>query len=57
MRRNTAIAYYALRVLGSRRFQAEVADMVGRRVTQGKAGRSPKDPLPKAKISSVRIRV
>ena len=30
--------------LGSRRFQAEVAVMVGRRVTRGKAGRPPKDP-------------
>ncbi|MGH8527187.1 MAG: transposase, partial [Gammaproteobacteria bacterium] len=30
--------------LGSRRFQAEVAAMVGRRVTRGKAGRPLKDP-------------
>ena len=30
--------------LGSKRFQAEVAAMVGRRVTRGKAGRPPKDP-------------
>lgn len=30
--------------LGSRRFQAEVAAMVGRRVTRRKAGRPPKDP-------------
>lgn len=31
-------------VLGTRRFQAEVAAVVGRRVTRGKAGRPPKDP-------------
>ncbi|MGH8508158.1 MAG: transposase [Gammaproteobacteria bacterium] len=29
--------------LGSRRFQAEIAAMVGRRVTRGKAGRPPRD--------------
>jgi len=44
--------------LGSRRFQAEVAARVGRRVTRGKAGRPPKDrPLPQAEICSVRIKV
>lgn len=31
-------------VLGSRRFQVEVAATVGRRVTRGQAGRPPKDP-------------
>ncbi|MGH8628825.1 MAG: hypothetical protein ACREYC_27400 [Gammaproteobacteria bacterium] len=30
--------------LGSRRFQAEVAAMLGRRVTRGHAGRPPKEP-------------
>lgn len=30
--------------LGSRRFQAEITAMVGRRVTRGRAGRPPKDP-------------
>ncbi len=44
--------------LGSRRFEAEVAAMVGRRVTRARQGALRRTrPLPKAEICSVRIRV
>lgn len=37
--------------LGSQRFQDQVAAMLGRRVTYGKAGRPPKDtPVPRASM-------